>query len=59
MPSVYRMFHMSQTPRLADRLRQLVDEMKENDRRQQAIIDDLLRDTQEHLAQLERHLKDD
>ena len=59
MPSVYRMFHMSQTPRLADRLRQLVDEMKENDRRQQAIIDDFLRDTQEHLAQLERHLKDD
>ena len=57
--TVYRMFLMSQTPRLADRLRQLVDEMKENDRRQQAIIDDLLRDTQEHLAQLERHLKDD
>jgi hypothetical protein len=53
------MFLMSQTPRLADRLRQLVDEMKENDRRQQAVIDDLLRDTQEHLAQLERHLKDD
>ena len=49
---------MTQTPRLADRFRQLIDEMKEADRRQQAVIDDLLRDTQKHLAQLERYMKD-
>ena len=53
------MFLMSQTPRLANRLRQLVDEIKENDRRQQAIIDDLFRDADKHLAELERYLKDD
>ena len=42
---------------LTERLRNLVEEMKEADRRQQAIIDDLLKDTQEHLDQLEKHLK--
>jgi|5_EtaG_2_1085323.scaffolds.fasta_scaffold64499_3 hypothetical protein len=57
--TVYRMFHMSQTPRLADRLRQLVDEMRAEDERQQARINALLDQTQHHLRLLEMDLKDD
>ena len=53
------MFHMSQTPRLADRLRQLVDEMRAEDERQQARINALLDQTQHHFRLLEMDLKDD
>ena len=51
------MFCMSKTPSLAKQLRKLVDEMKENDRRQRELIETLLMETQDHLEQLERHLK--
>ena len=57
MPSVYRMFLMPKTPSLAKQLRKLADEMKENDRRQRELIETLLMETQDHLEQLERHLK--
>lgn len=50
-------FQLDNMGSLTERLRNLVEEMKEADRRQQAIIDDLLKDTQEHLDQLEKHLK--
>ncbi len=55
--TVYRMFLMSKTPSLAKQLRKLADEMKENDRRQRELIVTLLMETQDHLEQLERHLK--
>ena len=51
------MFLMSKTPSLAKQLRKLADEMKENDRRQRELIETLLMETQDHLEQLERHLK--
>jgi len=50
-------FQLDNMESLSTRLRQLVEEMKENDRRQQAIIDGLLKDTQEHLDQLDKFLK--
>jgi hypothetical protein len=50
-------FQLDNMGSLSTRLRQLVEEMKENDRRQQAIIDGLLKDTQEHLDQLDKFLK--
>ena len=56
--TVYRMFLMPKTPSLAKQLRKLADEMKENDRRQRELIETLLMETQDHLEQLERHLKD-
>lgn len=50
---------MSHTPRLTDRLRQLVAEMRAEDERQQAQINALLDKTQHHLRLLEMDLKDD
>jgi len=50
-------FQLDNMEKLSTRLRQLVEEMKESDRRQQAIIDGLLKDTQEHLDQLDKFLK--
>ena len=57
--TVYRMFLMSQTPRLADLLRQAVDEMRAQDERHQAQINALLDQAQHHLRLLEMDLKDD
>ena len=57
--TVYRMFFMSHTPRLSDRLRQLVDEMRAEDERQQARINALLDQAQHHLRLLEMDLKDE
>jgi len=53
------MFLMSQTPRLADLLRQAVDEMRAEDERHQAQINALLDQTQHHLRLLEMDLKND
>lgn len=50
-------FQLDNMGSLSTRLRQLVEEMKENDRRQQAVIDNLLKDTQQHLDQLDKFLK--
>ena len=50
-------FQLDNMEKLSTRLRQLVEEMKESDRRQQAIMDELLDETQRHLDQLDKYLR--